>query len=48
MALRARIIFAVIAIILICFAIFAIGYALWPLGNADLQNNIPPTLFTPP
>jgi hypothetical protein len=43
-----RTILLVLSLLLICGGLFAIGYALWPISNAQLTATLPPTLFAPP
>jgi hypothetical protein len=48
MSTRLRLALAVTGLIILCCALLALGYALWPIDDSSLQSTLAPTLFTPP
>ena len=45
---RLRIILFILGLLIICCALVALGFVLWPLPDTNLQVTLPATLLTPP
>jgi hypothetical protein len=48
MPITTRRLLLVASLLLVLCGLLAIGFALWPLQNAQIIATIPPTIFTPP